>query len=84
MVVVTPVFMTVSMDMVMEIKVNGETRDIAASPTLLEFLQSLNLPSLDRGVAVCVNGEVVRRAEWPQTVVNPHDELEIVNAAQGG
>ena len=78
------VVLTVVLKVVMEIKVNGETRDIAASPTLLEFLQSLNLPSLDRGVAVCVNGEVVRRAEWPRTVVNPHDELEIVHAAQGG
>lgn len=68
----------------MEIKVNGEVRTVAASPTLLEFLQSMNLPSLDRGVAVCVNGEVVRMAAWPETVVNPHDELEIVNATQGG
>ena len=68
----------------MEIKVNGETRTIETSPTLLEFLQTLNLPSLERGVAVCVNGEVVRKTEWPETPVNPHDELEIVNATQGG
>ena len=68
----------------MEIKVNGETRTVAASSSLLDFLLSLNMPSMDRGVAVCVNGEVVRRAAWPETVVNPHDELEIVNATQGG
>lgn len=68
----------------MEIKVNGEIRKIEASPTLLEFLQSLDLPSLERGVAVCVNGEVVRKAEWPGTRVMPQDELEIVNATQGG
>lgn len=71
-------------DLSMEIKVNGEIRKIEASPTLLEFLQSLDLPSLERGVAVCVNGEVVRKAEWPGTRVMPQDELEIVNATQGG
>lgn len=69
---------------VMEIKINGVTWNIEASPTLLDILQSLNLPSLERGVAVCVNGEVVRKAEWPETRVHPRDELEIVNATQGG
>lgn len=68
----------------MEIKVNGEVRSLAAPVTLLAYLQTLNLPSLERGLAVCVNGEVVRRNAWPQTRINPDDELEIVNATQGG
>lgn len=68
----------------MQIKLNGEIRNIAASPNLLEFLQTLNLPSLERGVAVCLNGEVVRKSDWPETRIKAHDELEIVNATQGG
>lgn len=66
------------------IKVNGEFRSLETPSTLREFLLSLNLPSLERGVAVCINGEVVRKAEWARTRINPDDELEIVNATQGG
>ena len=68
----------------MNIIVNGESRALEAPATLREFLLSLNLPSLERGVAVCINGEMVRKAQWAQTRINPDDELEIVNATQGG
>jgi sulfur carrier protein len=68
----------------MKIRVNGEFRALETPSTLREFLLSLNLPTLERGVAVCINGEVVRKAEWAQTRINPDDELEIVNATQGG
>jgi sulfur carrier protein len=68
----------------MEITVNGEPRDIAAPCSLLQYLQSLRLATLERGVAVCVNGELVRRAEWERLRLQPQDELEIVQAAQGG
>jgi len=67
-----------------QIKVNGEPREVAPEITLQVFLESLNLPTMERGVAVCVNGEVVRRTEWPQTTIAPADELEIVQATQGG
>ena len=69
---------------VMQIKMNGEIRNVEASPNLLEFLHTLKIPSLERGVAVCLNGEVVRKSEWPETQIKAHDELEIVNATQGG
>jgi sulfur carrier protein len=36
------------------------------------------------GVAVAVNGAVVPRAAWPQTRLAPGDEIEIVQAKQGG
>ncbi len=68
----------------MEIKVNGEPRTLEGPATLTQFLQTLNLPTLERGVAVSVNGEVVRKAEWEATTLRPGDELEIVHATQGG
>jgi sulfur carrier protein len=68
----------------MEIKVNGEPHNLQTPATLLQLLESLNLPSLDRGVAVCVNGEIVRKNEWAATALHPDDELEIVHATQGG
>ena len=36
------------------------------------------------GVAVAVNGEVVPRADWDQTPVNPNDQIEIVHIVRGG
>ena len=68
----------------MEIKVNGEPRTLPEPATLLQFLKSLDLPSLERGLAVCVNGEVVGKAHWNSKTLEPDDELEIVRAAQGG
>jgi len=52
--------------------------------SLREFLESLALPALESGVAVSVNGEVVSRAAWPGTRLKARDELEIVQATQGG
>jgi sulfur carrier protein len=37
-----------------------------------------------RGVAVAVNGEIVRRAEWSHTVLEDECSIEIVTAAAGG
>jgi thiamine biosynthesis protein ThiS len=37
-----------------------------------------------RGVAVAVNGEIVRRSEWGTTWIEPTDEVEILTAAAGG
>jgi sulfur carrier protein len=37
-----------------------------------------------RGVAVALNGEVVRRGDWEVTTLSDGDVVEIVNAAAGG
>jgi sulfur carrier protein len=36
------------------------------------------------GIAVAVNGEVVPRGSWPQTVLAAGDQVEVVTAVQGG
>src|SRR5579862_4343108 len=42
-------------------------------------------PAADgRGIAVAVNGEVVRRADWPATALANGDQVEVLTAAQGG
>lgn len=68
----------------MEILLNGKPRKLPAAMSLRQFLETLHLPTLERGVAVCLNGEVVRRAEWERTALKPQDALEIVQATQGG
>jgi len=37
-----------------------------------------------RGVAVALDGEIVRRSEWSTTVINDRSSIEIVTAAAGG
>jgi len=37
-----------------------------------------------RGVAVAINGEVVRRAEHANRVLKEGDRVEVIRAVQGG
>lgn len=68
----------------MQITVNGTSRDLARPMPLRQVLEGLALPTLERGVAVAVNGELIRRGDWDLHIVNAQDELEIVQATQGG
>jgi sulfur carrier protein len=68
----------------MDILVNGKPTAVPGSPTVRQYLESLRLPTLERGVAVSLNGELVRRGEWERTALKAADELEIVQATQGG
>lgn len=68
----------------MEIVVNGAPRQVTAPLTLRELLESLHLPTLESGIAVSLNGEVVRKAEWSRLALKERDEVEVVQATQGG
>ena len=65
----------------MNIKLNGEDKEVAAH-TVAELLGELEAPA--QGVAVALNGRVVRRAELPTTQLQEDDEVEIIRAVQGG
>ncbi len=65
----------------MRIKLNGEYSETRAL-TVAELLRELNAPSV--GVAVAVNGQVVRKAEHDATVLNENDDIELIRAVQGG
>lgn len=68
----------------MNIVVNGKPKTLPDAMTLRQYLDTLGLPTLERGVAVSLNGELVRRGEWARTGLKAQDELEIVQATQGG
>jgi len=67
----------------MQIQVNGEPRKLAGPVNLAALLADLNVPA-QSGVAVLLNGDVVRKADWAHTTVQPADALEIVRATVGG
>jgi sulfur carrier protein len=63
------------------IRVNGEevSDEFDSVSSLVGFLAIET-----RGVAVALNGEVVRRGDWEVTTLSDGDVVEIVNAAAGG
>lgn len=61
------------------ISINGETRTLAGPATVADLL-----PGDTRGLAVAVNGEVVRRADHAASALSEGDRVEIVTAVQGG
>lgn len=67
----------------MRLRVNGQWRELEA-PTLAALLESLGIQRERRGIAVAVNGEVVRRDRWDSFHLNENDEIEVIHAVQGG
>lgn len=63
------------------IRVNGEDQTFV-SESVEEMLQRLSIES--RGVAVAIDGEVVRRSEWSHTRIEDGNAIEIVTAVAGG
>ncbi|MEO8457943.1 MAG: sulfur carrier protein ThiS [Chloroflexota bacterium] len=66
----------------MNITLNGKPHEIDGERKVLSLLESLKVNA--EQVAVAINGEVVRKVDWPQTVVRPGDSVEIVRAVGGG
>jgi sulfur carrier protein len=67
----------------MTIEVNGRARALE-QPTLAGLLQSLGYGSAGTGIAVAVNGTLVRRGTWAEYRLRDGDRVDIVEAAQGG
>lgn len=67
----------------MEIKVNSKLREVEPHISVREFLDSEGLTGKG-GVAVAVNGVVVRKGDWDVRLLNEGDDLLIINAAYGG
>jgi thiamine biosynthesis protein ThiS len=65
-----------------EVKINGEAKQIPADLSLTELLKHLNMPN-DR-LAVELNEEVVRKINWDSIKINGADKIEIVHFVGGG
>jgi sulfur carrier protein len=65
------------------IRVNGESEPLAVT-TLDALLAEKAVDTMQRGIAVALNGSVVPRAAWRDTALKPGDSVEIVRARQGG
>lgn len=68
----------------MELRVNGESRELKDGATLAELLAEFGVDEEATGVAVAVNDTVVPRQVWPTMVLRGGESIEIVHAVQGG
>ncbi|MCX6464636.1 MAG: sulfur carrier protein ThiS [Pseudonocardiales bacterium] len=66
----------------MEVWVNGERRELPAGAAVADALAALGLPR--SGVAVAVDGEVVRRVDWSTAALTEGARVEVLTAVQGG
>ena len=66
----------------MNVIVNGQPVELSDGATTAVAVQVLT--SAPSGIAVAVNGAVVRRSEWESTPLADGDQVEVLTAGQGG
>lgn len=62
--------------------VNGQNQEISLPIGLVTYLQKNNYP-LDK-IAIELNGQIIPKAKYAQTILNSNDKLEIVTFVGGG
>lgn len=68
----------------MRIVVNGDATDVSADATVADVVRRVRGQDAERGVAVAVNGHVVRRGDWEDRELSDGDRVEVLAAVQGG
>ena len=68
----------------MIVELNGRSVELPAGATVADAVIEAGGDGDSRGVAVAVDGEVIRRAEWEKTKLRPDQNVEVVRAVQGG
>ncbi len=66
----------------MNIHLNGESREFSDGLTIESLIATLALEPTR--VAIELNQAVVRRSQWPTTVLHDGDQVEIVHFVGGG
>lgn len=66
----------------MKLIINGNEQEVSELKQLSDLAQALELPAF--GTAIELNGQVIRKAEYATTALNPGDKLEIVRLVGGG
>ncbi len=66
----------------MQVWINGERRELPDGASVRDALVALGAP--ESGIAVAVDGEVVRRADWSSVALGAGARVEVLTAVQGG
>ncbi|MCH2207159.1 MAG: sulfur carrier protein ThiS [Lentisphaerales bacterium] len=68
----------------MTLSVNGQEKIVENELTLQLLLTEIELETDRKGIALCVNLQVIPKEAWGKTVLKNNDRIEIVIAAPGG
>jgi len=68
----------------MIVELNGTSVELPEGATVADAVRELGVNGEVRGVAVAIDGEVVRRADWAMTRLSSDQCVEVVRAVQGG
>lgn len=70
----------------MKLTINGHAREIEVPDLAALFRIEAEEAGIEspQGVAIALNGTVIRRRDWDATPVVEGDKVEIVRAMQGG
>ncbi|HEY7151947.1 MAG TPA: sulfur carrier protein ThiS [Solirubrobacterales bacterium] len=68
----------------MIVALNGRRAELPDGATVADAVEEAGAGGESRGVAVAVDGEVVRRAVWSKTRLESDQRVEVVRAVQGG
>ena len=66
------------------VTVNGEAQSVPSDASVAGVLEHLDFDPGQAGVAVAVEGEVVRRQDWGDTRLSEGENVEVITAQQGG
>jgi sulfur carrier protein len=68
----------------MIIELNGRRAELPEGATVADAVEEVGVDGELRGVAVAVDGEVVRKADLRLTKLRSDQSVEVVRAVQGG
>lgn len=66
----------------MQVKVNGEMREMAEGSTMFDLILSLGLE--ERVMASALNMEIVKQDAWSSAVLKEGDTIELLDFVGGG
>jgi sulfur carrier protein len=68
----------------MVVELNGRAEELPDGATVADAVRFVGIDGDPRGVAVALDGEVVRRSDWESTKLAERQAIEVVRAVQGG
>jgi sulfur carrier protein len=66
------------------VELNGRPEELPEGATVADAVKVVGVDGEPRGIAVAVDGEVVRRSDWGSTTLGDRQAVEVVRAVQGG
>ncbi len=67
----------------MNIKINGETKELNDNINIADLLKSYNIKNMN-AVVVELNGKIIESSCYEGTLINDNDMLEVVSFVGGG